>query len=161
MKFQLSTVSLLFTALFSSAALATPALGDSVVYERLVNGQLQDSVEIKLIGYKPEYQIFYKQTTIRRGTQSQVSYEPVAAHRLMNDQMIGSALKNCTQNGGREEVLSVGSSNLRTCRMPLHEESAVGEQWIGAIPFGLARLSYDSGEDHIEMKAVSFVFGQP
>ncbi len=152
-------VAFVSTLLAGAEVLATPKLGDWVVYERSFDGQVKDTVEIKLIGHKPESKLFYKQTTVRRNNQSEVTYEPISEHLLMSEEVIENTLQKCIPKGGTLENLVINHQVVLTCQKPLVEDQVMGAQWIGHIPFGLAKLDYESGMERIEMVVIDFGFG--
>lgn len=137
-------LSLLALALFSTAAYATPQMGDAAAYNATVqqNGQeMLGDVTVELVNFDARQNAFLERQTLTfSGQQPQVSEEWKASSEYLDDATIDALLGNCAGNNGVSEQVTVPAGTFNTCKLTINNAEVQGYLWVAKVPFGFAQM---------------------
>lgn len=124
----------------TSAANASPQIGDHVRYKRTLKDsrQLQVStLEKKLTAFysdKKTYQV--SEVLVAPGYQDKITiYEQSGAELLEEAQVFAE----CALYGGTPQTVQVEAGRFASCRIEIDSEEEKGTAWYGEVPFGLIK----------------------
>jgi hypothetical protein len=138
-------------ALFSSALLAMPSVGDMATYKVRTNGY-EGTLKIELTSFDASTNSFTKKETTSFMGQETSEVETVNASELQSESQLQMALAYCSNMGGTLETVSVPAGNFQTCAL----QNAEGKANIGVVPFALVKFSNATAN----LELISFKLGK-
>lgn len=131
----------LVSVLFTTAAMAMPAVGDNAVYSvqisqggQSVSGTLESTITAASAG------TFTVESKINLGGQSQVQNETRQAQEMVSDALIADIMTNCASYGGKIESVTVPAGNFNSCALPSNPQDGTGFTWIAPVAFGVVKI---------------------
>ena len=122
-------------ALFSSAVMASPSVGDSANYVLAVGG-IVIIQKVELTAFNPSTQAFTQVETTEFQGQIQKETSQIPASELLSDAQTEQLLANCASYGGALESVVTQFGNLETCA--LTDSGSIVN--IGRVPFGVVQI---------------------
>lgn len=152
----------LVSVLFTTAALAMPAVGDNAVYSLQISqgGQsMSGTLETTITGFaNGSYSL---ESKINMGGQQQVQNDQRQAQEMVTDALISQIMTNCAQYGGKLESVTVPAGTFNTCALPVNPQDGTGTTWVANVPFGLVKVdSTDTQGQKTFGELNSFKFGK-
>lgn len=140
--FEMKALIISSIALFSSAVMAMPAVGDSASYTITADGQTLTQ-KIQLTAFNPSTNTFTQLETTTFQGQTQQETSSVAASDLMSDAQADYILSKCTsaEIGGTLERITTPAGTFNTCAVT--DETGSAKLNVGKVPFGLVAISGD------------------
>jgi len=128
--------------LSSSAALATPAVGDYAVFSGTVTKGTQVTTirdEMELVSYDQTTNQFTEKITETTPAGTTSGSQQVDATKLLTDSTIAQILQTCASFGGVPASVTTAIATFNTCALPVDGNSK-GTVWVGAVPFGIVQM---------------------
>lgn len=134
--------------LASSLAFATPAVGDFALYSLKMeqNGAyMLGQFEMSLLAKDATGKFQMRTVVTIEDSPAQARDSVVEGKNLLNDNVIQSALSNCSAYGGTPSQYTItsetNSQTVPTCIIPQQDDQGqiVGEVHVAAVPFGFVK----------------------
>jgi len=130
--------------LATTAAQATPKVGDFVIYDLKMglDGQSAEGIlQVELADFDASSNAYLeKQLFALNGETPQAMEEWKTADDYLNDQTIDAILANCQDNGGLSQKIQVAAGEFDTCAITFDNEESKGVIWVGKVPFGTVKM---------------------
>lgn len=152
----------LVSVLFTTAAMAMPAIGDNAVYSlqisqggQSVSGTLETTITANNSG------TFSIESKINLGGQSQVQTEQKSEQEMVSDALIADLMSNCANYGGKIESVTVPAGTFNACALPAQPQDGTGFTWIAPVAFGVVKVDMTNPQGQKTYAELnSFKFGK-
>lgn len=132
----------------STAAMAMPSVGDSVVYAATVvvgDKTVDSTIENSLVEKNSKGQFLMKTTTTVKGQTPRIEQAWVDSSTLKSDSTITQTLEQCLVIGGTLDSVTVPAGTFNTCALTATTRVTQNTEWIGAVPFGIVQRKFVGG----------------
>jgi len=150
---------LVLAVAFLSCAVASamPKIGDYSAMNVILNNNPIGTLENELTQYDATKNQYLQVTTQTYSGTKQTSQSWTNG---ISDTEIANILAACTNYGGNPQTVTEPAGTFSTCALPVNNNGAVGQVWIGAVALGIVKIDLTQGANHIIADLASFRLGQ-
>jgi len=153
-----SILMILGSLVFTTTALAMPAVGDYALYSIThmnQTGTYESTIKAK------DGATFTVENKINIGGQTQVQSEQKKEADLFSDSSVANLLAQCAQSGGNLETVTVHAGSFNSCKVPFQNNDSSGYLWLGQVAFAILKVeSLNSNNEVTYLELQSFKMGR-